>query len=55
MSKFSLKGNSISNQFRNQLNDLIATLKESSPRYVRCIKPNGKFSPAEFDSFDACK
>lgn len=50
-----LKGNTLSNQFRLQLNELISTLKESSPRYIRCIKPNSKFSPTEFDSFDVIK
>ena len=30
-------------------------LKESSPRYIRCIKPNSEFSSTLFDSFDVCK
>lgn len=30
-------------------------LKESSPRYIRCIKPNSKFSPVDFESYDVCK
>ena len=50
-----LKGNSLSNQFRTQLETLIKTLKKSAPRYVRCIKPNSKFSSEEFDSWDVCK
>jgi myosin V len=50
-----LKGNSLSNQFRAQLTKLITTLKKSAPRYVRCIKPNSKFSPDQFDSWDVCK
>ena len=41
----SLKGNSLSNQFRSQLATLIVTLRKSSPRYIRCIKPNNKFTP----------
>lgn len=31
------------------------TLKESCPRYIRCIKPNSKFSPSIFDSMDVGK
>lgn len=50
-----LKGNSLSNQFRQQLIDLVTVLKESSPRYIRCIKPNSKFSPDLFESFDVAK
>ena len=37
------------------MNELIQTIKESSPRYIRCIKPNSKFSPSEIDSYDVCK
>lgn len=51
----SLKGNSLSNQFRTQLQALVQTLKKSAPRYVRCIKPNSTFSCSQFDSFDVCK
>jgi len=50
-----MRGSSISNQFRIQLDELIKTLKESSPRYIRCIKPNSNFSPSEFNSNDVCK
>ena len=51
-----LGGNSLSNQFREQLNDLINTINESVPRYVRCIKPNSIASsrPMDMDS-DAVK
>ena len=51
----SLKGNSLSNQFRSQLASLIVTLRKSSPRYIRCIKPNNKFTPTDFDSNDVLK
>ena len=51
----SIKGNSLSNQFHTQLNLLITTLKKSSPRYIRCIKPNHNFDPYQFDSWDVCK
>ena len=46
----SLKGNSLSNQFRQQLQSLIVTLRKSQPRYIRCIKPNNVFTPTDFDS-----
>ena len=51
----SLKGNSLSNQFKTQLLNLVQTLKKSAPRYVRCIKPNSTFSQSAFDSWDVCK
>lgn len=35
------------------MNELIKTLSESNPRYVRCIKPNNNFSPDEFNSIDS--
>lgn len=50
----SIKGNTLSAQFKTQLNQLIVTLSKSQPRYVRCIKPNSKFSPAAFESKDVC-
>lgn len=53
--KSNLKGNSLSNQFRAQLSSLIVTLRKSSPRYIRCIKPNNKFTPHDFDSPDVLK
>lgn len=39
-------------QFHDQLQSLIKTLNDSTPRYVRCIKPNTKASPLGED-FDA--
>ena len=30
-------------------------LASSAPRYVRCIKPNGKMAPGEVDSHDVCR
>ena len=48
-------GDSLSSQFIEQLNSLIQTLQESSPRYIRCIKPNSNFSPDELNSHDVCK
>lgn len=37
------------------MNELITILKESCPRYIRCIKPNSVFSSSIFESFDVCK
>ena len=31
------------------------TLRKSSPRYIRCIKPNNLFTPTDFDSADVLK
>lgn len=31
------------------------TLRKSSPRYIRCIKPNNKFTPTDFNSTDVLK
>ena len=45
-------GYSLSSQFYDSLQSLIRTLNESTPRYVRCVKPNAKASPLAED-FDA--
>jgi myosin heavy subunit len=37
------------------LASLIVTLRKSSPRYIRCIKPNNLFTPTDFDSVDVLK
>lgn len=34
------KQKTLGGQFKNQLNDLIATLNYTSPHFVRCLKPN---------------
>jgi len=39
--------------FSSQLDELVATLGESNPRYVRCIKPNNNFTYDEFNSHDS--
>lgn len=31
------------------------TLRKSSPRYIRCIKPNPVFTPHDFESIDVLK
>eukprot|EP00347_Sterkiella_histriomuscorum_P007684 403347970 len=42
-------------QSKSQLQELMKILNESSPRYIRCIKPNHQFSPIIFDSVEVCK
>jgi myosin heavy subunit len=50
-----LIGKSLSCQFKSQLVELLDVLRESSPRYVRCIKPNSVMSSSFFESFEVCK
>eukprot|EP00340_Litonotus_pictus_P012161 CAMPEP_0170539148 /NCGR_PEP_ID=MMETSP0209-20121228/103743_1 /TAXON_ID=665100 ORGANISM="Litonotus pictus, Strain P1" /NCGR_SAMPLE_ID=MMETSP0209 /ASSEMBLY_ACC=CAM_ASM_000301 /LENGTH=1160 /DNA_ID=CAMNT_0010840993 /DNA_START=835 /DNA_END=4314 /DNA_ORIENTATION=+ len=42
----------LSSQFKKQLNDLLYTLSQSNPRYVKCIKPNDLKKPNIFQSVD---
>ena len=44
-SRSSLKGKSVSAQFKEQLNGLINTLRATNPRFVRCVKPNPDKAP----------
>ncbi|CUV06882.1 unnamed protein product [Cryptosporidium hominis] len=39
----------LGSSFRNQLNKLISTIKQTNPHFIRCIKPNSNNSPDEFD------
>lgn len=39
----------VSTQFKEELNNLMKTLSETSPHYVRCIKPNTEKKPNIFD------
>ena len=43
---------SLSKQFKRQLDDLIKMLSQSNPRFVKCIKPNGEKIPIKLDSTD---
>ncbi|KAK6590362.1 myosin-related [Cryptosporidium xiaoi] len=45
----------VSGAFREQLSGLIETLNNTSPSYIRCIKPNSKKSVHEFDSIDVLR
>merc|ERR1719188_857708 len=38
--------------FRSQLDQLVADLNRTNPRYIRCIKPNALKQAHEFDSKD---
>ncbi|RYH20822.1 hypothetical protein EON65_22400 [archaeon] len=41
---------SISNQFRLQLDNLMSTLRNTTPHYIKCIKPNTTKQPQNIDS-----
>ncbi len=47
-----LQSDSLSKQFKKQLDELMKMLSQSNPRYVRCIKPNGNKKPCDLDSLD---
>ena len=40
----------VSSQFREQLDALMGTLKETHPHYIKCIKPNGQKQARCFDN-----
>jgi myosin heavy subunit len=39
---------SLSKQFQKQLHDLMTTLNNTEPHYIRCVKPNELKSPSTF-------
>lgn len=39
----------LGSSFRSQLNKLISTIQQTSPHFIRCIKPNANNSSDEFD------
>ncbi|RLN91841.1 hypothetical protein BBJ28_00019857 [Nothophytophthora sp. Chile5] len=41
---------SVGSQFKIQLNELLATVRATTPRYVRCIKPNDAHVGGRFES-----
>lgn len=41
--------NTLSTKFRNSLKSLMDRLDKTTPQFVRCIKPNDKNCPGEFD------
>lgn len=50
-----LGGTSLAYQFKDQLSNLMKILNVSSPKYVRCIKPNGQMKPKLLESYDVCR
>jgi myosin heavy subunit len=47
-----LLSETLSAQFKKQLNELLITLSQSNPRYVKCIKPNEFKVPEKLNSLD---
>jgi myosin heavy subunit len=47
-----IQTDSLSKQFRKQLDELLKMLGQSNPRYVKCIKPNSIKRPRIFESLD---
>jgi len=45
----SFKFSSVSSRFSKQLNELMSTLHDMEPHYIRCIKPNKSSVPMEFE------
>nr|CCA20290.1 myosinlike protein putative [Albugo laibachii Nc14] len=43
------RGASVCWQFKEQLSDLLETLRQTNPHYVRCLKPNDLCSPETYD------
>jgi myosin-5 len=46
----SYKFNSVSSRFSKQLSDLMSSLHQMEPHYIRCIKPNKSNVPMEFEN-----
>lgn len=40
---------SVSQRFKGQLQTLVKRLNDTSPHFVRCIKPNAQLAPSSFD------
>jgi myosin-5 len=47
-----LQSESLSKQFKKQLDELMKMLSQSNPRYVKCIKPNPYKRHSEIESLD---
>jgi myosin-5 len=43
------KFSSVGAQFKRQLGELMEALRAMEPHYIRCIKPNGRNRPADFE------
>ena len=46
---------SVSKSFSMQLASLVEHLNNSTPLYIRCIKPNGLIKPDIFESYEVCR
>ena len=44
------KFSSVGTRFKAQLADLMAALHTMEPHYIRCIKPNSKNQPMDFEN-----
>ena len=51
----SIRGSSVSWQFRSSLQTLVSDLERTQPHYIRCIKPNNAKLPGAFASADILK
>jgi myosin heavy subunit len=51
----SIRGVSVSTQFRSSLQSLVNDLEQTQPHYIRCIKPNHFKHPALFSSGEVLK
>uniref|UniRef100_A0A7S0ZVD5 Myosin motor domain-containing protein n=1 Tax=Noctiluca scintillans TaxID=2966 RepID=A0A7S0ZVD5_NOCSC len=49
------RSQTVSMMFRQQLDQLVADVRNTNPRYVRCIKPNSVKRAQEFDSSDVLR
>lgn len=49
-SRVKMKFSSVGSRFKSQLDQLMATLRQTDPHYVRCIKPNDGAAPNQFDN-----
>ena len=46
---------SVATAYQKQMADLMKHLASTSPQYIRCIKPNTKQMPDEFDAPEVCR
>lgn len=46
----SIRGVSVASQFKTSLQDLVHDLEQTQPHYIRCIKPNLKKAPNNFNA-----
>ncbi|CAI5465851.1 unnamed protein product [Closterium sp. Yama58-4] len=50
--KAKTKFTSLGSSFKQQLAELMATLNQTQPNYIRCVKPNGKYQPQLFENIN---